>query len=54
MTEHIKTLLRYAEALAQKTEKTEDIVNLVPNFVEMTDYEKLNRMTQKPMVYMKF
>ena len=40
--------------LAQETEKTEDIVNLVPNFVEMTDYEKLNRMTQKPMVYMKF
>lgn len=54
MKEQTETLLQYAQALAQETEKQEDIVDLVPKFVEMTDYEKLNRMTKKPMVYMKF
>lgn len=54
MTEQTEKLLRYAQALAQKPTKQESIVDLVPKFVQMTDFEKLNRMTQKPMVYMKF
>jgi hypothetical protein len=54
MTEQTEKLLRYAQALAQETTKQESIVDLVPKFVQMNDYEKLNRMTQKPMVYMKF
>jgi hypothetical protein len=54
MKEHTEKLLRYARDLAQDTTKQDDIVKIVPSFVQMNDIEKLNRMTQNPMIYTKF
>lgn len=54
MKEHTEKLLRYAKNLAQDTTKQDDIVKIVPSFLKINDIEKLNRMTQNPMIYTKF
>jgi hypothetical protein len=57
MKEHTEKLLSYAKDLAHPAvskKQDTDIVNIVPSFVQMNDIEKLNRMTQNPMIYTKF
>jgi bisphosphoglycerate-independent phosphoglycerate mutase (AlkP superfamily) len=57
MTEQTEKLLRYAQALAHPAvskKQDTDIVNIVPSFLQINDIQKINRMTQKPMEYIKF